>query len=284
MFTKIIPYLKLMRLHRPIGIWILLWPTLWALWIASKGVPDVKILLIFIVGTIVMRSAGCVINDVADRNFDGFVARTKDRPLATGQITTKAALILFLILCLLALVLVLQLNFFTIQLSVFGLGIAILYPFTKRITYWPQLFLGVAFSWGIPMAFAAQTNSLPTIAWWVFAISVLWALVYDTMYAMVDRSDDKKLGIKSTAILFERYDRLIMAALQIVILILLIIVGIKAHLTFMYDISLLIAAGLFGYQQYLIKDHHPQRCFNAFLNNHWVGAVVFLGIFLSFYI
>jgi 4-hydroxybenzoate polyprenyltransferase len=282
MMQKIIIYLKLMRFHRPIGIWLLLWPILWALWIAKQGTPDFKILTIFILGTVVMRAAGCVINDFADRKFDGFVTRTKDRPLASGQVSIKEAGILFFILCISALALVLQLNSFTIKLSVVALLLATIYPFTKRITYWPQFFLGLAFAWGVPMAFAAQTNHITNIAWWIFAVAVLWPLAYDTMYAMVDQTDDKKIGIKSTAILFGRYNQFIIGIIQILILGLLIFIGIQAQLKLSYYFSLAMAAGLFSYQQYLIKDHNPQQCFKAFLNNQWAGLIIFLGIFTSF--
>lgn len=281
MSSKITAYLKLMRFHRPIGIWLLLWPTLWALWIAADGIPNLKILIIFILGTVVMRSAGCVINDFADRKFDGLVARTKDRPLVSGQVSVRETLVLFLILCVMALILVLQLNLFAIKLAVIGLLLAIIYPFTKRFTYWPQLFLGAAFAWAVPIAFAAQTNQMPTIAWWIFAVAVLWPLAYDTMYAMADRADDKKIGIKSTAILFEKHDKLIIGAIQALILILLITIGIKTNLNFIYYLSLLVAASLFIYQQYLMKDNNPQKCFKAFLNNNWVGIVIFIGIFLG---
>lgn len=271
-----------MRFHRPIGIWLLLWPELWALWIASNGKPDFKVLIIFILGTAIMRAAGCVINDFADRNFDGFVARTKDRPLASGQVSVKEALLIFLVLSLTALVLVLQLNFFTIELSVIGLLLATIYPFTKRITHWPQLFLGLAFAWAVPMAFAAQLNQMPNIAWWIFATAVLLALAYDTMYAMTDREDDIKIGMKSTAILFGKFDRLIIGIIQLLILFLLIVIGIKQNLNLVYYASLVIAAGFMIYQQYLIKDRDPQKSFKAFLNNNWVGAIVFLGIMLNF--
>jgi 4-hydroxybenzoate polyprenyltransferase len=271
-----------MRLHRPIGIWLLLWPTLWALWIAGEGKPDLKILIIFMIGTIIMRSAGCVINDIADRHFDGYVARTRQRPLVTGAVTLKQAIILFLILCVMALVLVLQLNRFTIQLSIIGLLLAILYPFTKRITYWPQLVLGMAFAWSVPMAFAAQTNTVPGVGWFIYSIAVLWPLAYDTMYALDDREDDRKIGVKSTAILFANYNQLIIGILQIIILSLLTIMGLRLNLASYYYISLIIAAGLASYQQYLLKNQTPPYGLKAFLNNHWFGAVIFVGIYLSF--
>jgi 4-hydroxybenzoate polyprenyltransferase len=275
-------YLLLMRLHRPIGVYLLLWPTLWALWIAGQGRPDWKIIVIFILGVVVMRSAGCVINDIADRNFDGHVARTKNRPLITGQVTLREAKILFIILCAIALLLVLQLNIFTIKLSLIGLALAIIYPFTKRYTYWPQLILGMAFGWAVPMAFAAQLNHIPAVGWWLFIVALLWPLAYDTLYAMVDREDDKLIGVKSTALLFGRHDRLMVGLIQLVVLILLATIGWVLQLKILYFVSLLIVAGLIFYQLWLIKARDPQRCFRAFLNNHWLGLVVFLGICIGF--
>ncbi len=271
-----------MRLHRPIGIWLLLWPALWALWIAGEGRPDWKIVIIFIAGTVVMRSAGCVINDVADRHFDGFVARTKDRPLVTGQVSVRGALILFSILCLIALALVLQLNSYTIKISVVGLILAIIYPFTKRITHWPQLVLGMAFAWAVPMVFAALTNHIPFLAWLIYVIAVLWPLAYDTMYAMDDREDDRKIGIKSTAILFARHDRLMIGILQMIILILLILAGLLLKLAFTYYGSLLITMGLMIYQQILLKNHQPPQGLRAFRNNNWIGLIVFIGLLSAY--
>jgi 4-hydroxybenzoate polyprenyltransferase len=279
--NKFLNYLRLMRLHRPIGIFLLLWPTLWALWLAGHGHPDIKNITIFILGVVVMRSAGCVINDFADRNIDGLVARTRDRPLATRVVTTRAALGLFLILCLLALLLVLQLNLLTIELSVVALVLAIIYPFTKRYTHWPQIVLGAAFAWAVPMAFAAQTNTLPTTAWLLFLAALFWPVAYDTMYAMADREDDQKIGIKSTAILFGRYDRLWIGIFQLLVLALLSYVGLREHLGIIYFVALLLAASLAVYQQYLIKNRNPQNCFRAFLNNNWFGLVIFLGIFFA---
>ena len=278
---KIKQYALLMRLHRPIGSLLLLWPTLWALWIASHGKPNPFILIIFILGVLVMRSAGCVINDIADRHFDPHVARTRNRPLAAGNIKLIEAILLFIFLCLIAFILVLQLNIFTIKLAFIGLALAIIYPFTKRFTYWPQLFLGAAFAWSVPMVFSAQTQQLPMICWLIYAAAILWPLAYDTLYAMIDKPDDLKIGIKSTAILFNNYDKAIVALLQIVILILLGIIGKIANLNYLFDISLMIASSLFIYQQYLIKDRQPGECFKAFLNNNWFGLVIFLGIMLG---
>ena len=277
------PYIELMRLHRPIGSLLLLWPTLWALWFAGEGQPSVKLLIVFTMGVWVMRSAGCVINDLADRHFDGFVARTKMRPLVTGQVTVKQALVLFGLLCAVALLLVLQLNGFTLLLSIVALGLAIIYPFMKRFTHWPQLVLGMAFAWGIPMAFAATLNHLPAITWWLYAVGVIWPLAYDTQYAMTDRQDDLQIGIKSTAILFGRYDRLMIAVLQLMVIGLMGLIGVKLELNSWFFMSLGVAALLFGYQQYLTKDKDPALCFKAFLNNQWVGFIIFIGIVASYY-
>ena len=275
-------YALLMRLHRPIGILLLLWPTLWALWIAGNGKPDVLIVTIFVLGVIVMRSAGCVINDIADRNFDGLVARTKDRPIANKKISVREAFILFVVLCLCAFILVLFLNRLTILLALVGLALTIIYPFTKRYIALPQLFLGFAFDWGVPMAFAAQTNSLPAITWLVFLIAILWTIIYDTMYAMVDKEDDLKIGIKSTAILFGQMDRFVLALLQFVVLILFVLLGEILQLKIWYYFWLIFSACFFIYQQYLIKDRNPQRCFKAFLNNQWVGLFIFVGLLLAY--
>lgn len=274
-------YALLMRLHRPIGILLLLWPTLWALWIASRGKPNPFILIIFILGVIIMRSAGCIINDIADRHFDPHVSRTRDRPLAAGKIKLIEAIILFILLCIIAFALVLQLNIATIKLAFIGLALAIIYPFTKRITYWPQLFLGAAYAWAVPMAFMAQTQNLPFICWLIYLAAVIWPVAYDTLYAMVDRPDDLLIGVKSTAILFAEYDKVIVAALQIIVLILLFIVRKIAGLNYLFDISLIGAGILIIYQQYLIKERIPDKCFQAFLNNNWFGLVIFLGIVLG---
>lgn len=276
------PYLRLMRLHRPIGIWLLLWPTLWALLVASQGKPDWKITLIFFLGVIIMRSAGCVINDIADRNFDGLVERTKDRPLVLAQVTLKSACILFVVLCVLALLLVLQLNTKAILLSPIALLLAIIYPFTKRYTYWPQLFLGAAFAWAIPMVFAAVTNTIPAIAWLMYLIGVFWPLAYDTQYAMVDREDDQRIRIKSTALLFGKHDCLIVALIQINIIILLLVLGIVLKLAVYYYVSLAIAIGMFVYQYFLTKTRSPSNCFKAFLNNQWIGMIIFFGLFSNY--
>ena len=275
-FTRLRDYASLMRLDKPIGIFLLLWPTLWALLIASGGNPDPKVLLIFVAGVVLMRSAGCVINDYADREFDRHVSRTQNRPLTAGRVTTKEARVLFVILCLFAFVLVLQLNLLTVGLSVIGVLLAAIYPFLKRVTHLPQVFLGIAFGWSVPMAFAAQTGSVPQIAWLMFVATVLWATVYDTLYAMVDREDDRVLGLKSTAILFGESDRQIIGLLQVMLLISLLMIGHQAELGLVYYLGVLFAAGFAGWQQYLIRFREREACFKAFLNNNWFGAVIFL--------
>jgi 4-hydroxybenzoate polyprenyltransferase len=275
------PYIRLMRLDRPIGNFLLLWPTLWALWVAAGGLPKLDVLLVFVLGVLLMRAAGCVINDYADRDFDGQVERTKHRPLATGEVSAKQALMLFAGLGLLAFALVLTQNWLTIQLSFVGMALAALYPFTKRVTHLPQFVLGAAFGWATPMAFAAQTGELPSITWLMFGITLVWTVAYDTMYAMVDRADDLKAGIKSTAILFGRFDRLAIGLLQAFTLGLLFLVGQIQGLNEWFFLSLLLAGLLAAYQQYLIKDRDRDLCFKAFLNNNHFGAVVFLGLLLG---
>ena len=276
-------YALLMRLNRPIGIFLLLWPTLWALWIASDGNPDPLVTTVLVLGVVLMRSAGCVINDYADRNFDPRVERTHQRPLATGRITTREAIALFLILSFVAFLLVLQLNWLTVLLSFVALPLAAIYPFMKRYTYLPQVHLGLAFGWAVPMAFSAQTGELPApVAWLLLTGVVLWAVAYDTMYAMVDREDDIRIGVKSTAILFAEADRAIIAGIQATLMLVLILVGQKLEMGVFYYLGLAVAGGLTVYQQYLIKDRAPERCFKAFLNNNWFGMAVFAGIFLHY--
>jgi 4-hydroxybenzoate polyprenyltransferase len=275
-------YISLTRLDKPIGILILLWPTLWALWLASDGKPNPLVLTVFGLGVVLMRSAGCVINDYADRDFDPHVARTKLRPIAAGKVAPKQALVVFVVLCLCAFALVLLLNGFTIILSFVGAFLAATYPFMKRYTQLPQAYLGIAFGWAVPMAFAAQLNAIPAVGWLLYLATMLWALVYDTMYAMVDKEDDLKIGVKSTAILFGEYDRLIMAGLQIVIMGLLVTVGLIQNLGWFYYLGLLVATGFAIYQQTLIFHRKPQQCFQAFLNNNWFGLAVFMGIFFDY--
>jgi len=280
--TRFYQYFLLMRLHRPIGIYLLLHPTLWALWLASKGQPSLNLIIVFVLGVILMRSAGCVINDFADRKVDPHVRRTKDRPIASGAVSSKEALYLFISLILLAFLLVLQLNFFTILLSIPAVCLAIIYPFMKRYTHFPQIILGAAFSWAIPMVFSAYLNEVPLLGWWLFLTALLWTVAYDTQYAMTDREDDLKIGVKSTAIFFGKFDKLIIGILQILVLISLSLIGFDQKLSLLYQIGVLGMAGFFIYQQYLIKDRDPARCFEAFLNNHWAGLVVFMGLALSY--
>lgn len=281
-WQRIKQYAYLMRLDKPIGILLLLWPTLWALWLAKRGLPDLKILLIFTAGVLLTRSAGCIINDYADKDFDAYVTRTKNRPLASKKISSFEALSLAALLALLALFLVFMCNGLTIWLSFLGAAIAIVYPFLKRVTHLPQLGLGLAFSWGVPMAFAAETARVPSAAWFVFAACTLWPIIYDTMYAMVDRSDDVGVGIKSTAILFDNKDTILIGFLQIVFVILLAIIGLLFDLRFPYYAALFCVLCFFAYQQWLIRERAPKACFAAFLNNHWVGLTIFIGIFLSY--
>ena len=271
-------YFALMRIDRPIGTYLVMWPALWSLWLAAKGVPDIRLLLVFISGAFLMRSAGCVINDFADRHIDGHVQRTQHRPLATAVITSKEALQLFILLCLSAAVLLLFTNALTASYAVLAFLLATLYPFTKRFTQLPQVILGMAFSCSIPMAFAAQTNNVPLVALALYFAVISWVVAYDTFYAMVDREDDIKINVKSTAILFGRYDRIITALLQLIFLALLILIGHQQALGTIYFSSLLIISGLFLYQQHLIKDRSPAACFKAFLNNNFVGMAVFIGI------
>jgi 4-hydroxybenzoate polyprenyltransferase len=275
-------YSELIRLNRPIGILLLLWPGLWALWIAGEGEPPWWIVLIFIAGTTLMRSAGCAINDYADRDLDGHVQRTSARPIASGRVSPREALMVAATLALLAFMLVLLLNNKTILMSFVAVTLAALYPFMKRYTHLPQLVLGMAFGWAIPMAFTALTNQVPTVAWVLFAATVIWALIYDTMYAMVDRIDDLKIGIKSTAILFGGYDRLIIGLLQLLMLGLLSWAGLLADLGGWYWLGVGMAALLFLYQQWLIRERDPDACFKGFLNNNYVGMVLFAGIFLDY--
>ena len=277
-------YKKLMRLDKPIGILLLLWPTLWGLWLAAGGVPNWVILLIFIFGTVLMRSAGCVINDYADRNFDLHVERTRDRPLATGVVSTKEALFLAVGLSFCAFLLILNLNLLTIAMSVCALLLAASYPFTKRFFALPQAYLGIAFSFGIPMAFAAQTNDIPLIAWLLMAANLFWVIAYDTEYAMVDKSDDLKIGIKTSAITFGRFDVTGIMLCHITFIILMVAVGQIQKLGVAYYLGLGAALGLIMYQYHLIHDRKPANCFKAFLHNNWVGAIVFTSIFLDFFI
>ncbi len=276
-------YLDLIRFNRPVGTYLVLWPTLWALWLAAEGMPDIHLLIIFSLGTFLMRSAGCAINDFADRNIDGHVKRTANRPIAAGRITPKQALIFCAALCVIAFILVLFTNLKTILLSIGAVALAGCYPFMKRYTYFPQVILGAAFSWSIPMAFAAQRNELPPTLWVIFSAVVLWTVVYDTFYAMVDRDDDLKIGVKSTAILFGSDDKIITGFLQASVIFIFVLIGNQFELGYWYYIAVIGAALLFVYQQYLIRHRNRDDCFKAFLNNQWVGAIIFAGIFLHYF-
>ncbi|NNM60631.1 MAG: 4-hydroxybenzoate octaprenyltransferase [Steroidobacteraceae bacterium] len=280
--ATLLDYGRLMRLDRPIGTYLLLWPTLWALWIAGDGKPRESIFAIFVIGVLVMRSAGCVINDYADRDFDPHVARTKDRPLAAGRVSRQEALVLFAILCLVALTLALRLERKALLLALAGAFLALTYPFIKRFLSVPQLYLGLSFGWGIPMAFAAQQGRLPRIAWLLFLANLLWVTVYDTIYAMVDRDDDLKIGVRSTAILFGDSDRHIIAALQGMTLLALVFVGRQSRFGPWYWAGLVAAGAFFVRQLWLIRHREPGACFRAFLNNHYVGMSVFIGILLNY--
>ncbi|RFS20293.1 4-hydroxybenzoate octaprenyltransferase [Aeromonas dhakensis] len=275
-------YVQLARIDKPIGTLLLLWPTLWALWLAADGLPDLWTLLVFVVGVFLMRSAGCVINDYADRNFDGHVKRTAGRPLPMGKVKPREVLALFAVLALISFALVLTMNPLTIGLSFAALLLAVCYPFMKRYIQIPQLVLGMAFSWSIPMAYAAQANALPAVAWLVFLANLLWTIAYDTEYAMVDRDDDLKLGLKSSAILFGRHDKRIIGALQLLTLLILLLVGQLSELGSSYYWSLLAAAALFVYQQRLIRERAREACFQAFLNNNYVGALIFAGVVINY--
>lgn len=274
-------YIRLMRLDKPIGSLLLLWPTYWALFLSADGWPDLDILFIFTLGVFIMRTAGCVINDFADRKIDKHIVRTQQRPLATGEISSNSALVLFGLLLLIALGLVLQTNILTLKLSLIAVLLATLYPFTKRWTNLPQLVLGAAFGMSVPMAFSAQTGVVPLTAWLVFIATLVWTLIYDTFYAMADRDEDLKIGVKSTAILFAKYDQIIITLLQILLIIVLILIGNVFDLGLIYDFSLVIISFFMIYHQFLLKKRQKEEYFKAFLNNNFIGMTAFLGIFLS---
>ncbi|MGI9335248.1 MAG: 4-hydroxybenzoate octaprenyltransferase [Gammaproteobacteria bacterium] len=275
-------YAELMRVEKPIGWLLLLWPALWALWLAAEGPPGLHILLVFVAGVFVTRSAGCVINDFADKDFDPHVARTRERPLAAGRVSPREALVLFAALSLVAFALVLTLNRLTILLSVIGAALTISYPFMKRFTHLPQVHLGFAFGWAVPMAFSAVTGSVPPLAWLTYLAAIVWAVVYDTIYAMVDRDDDLSIGVKSTAILFGEADRAFIGGFQLLLLTVLAMIGVKAGLGLAYATGLVVAAVLAVYQQTLIRRREPGPCFHAFRNNNWFGMAVFAGIALEY--
>ncbi len=275
-------YGKLMRVDKPIGIWLLLWPTLWALWLAGEGTPDQGLFVVFVIGVFIMRSAGCVLNDFADRKIDPYVERTRTRPLATGAVAPLEALTLFTALGLIAIGLATMLNKQAQVLAVVGAALTIIYPFIKRYMSIPQFVLGLAFGWGVPMAFAAQTGETPELAWLVFGIALVWAIIYDTFYAMVDREDDRKIGVKSTAVLFGEVDLFVIAGLQLVMILGLLFVGFRAELGFWYYLSVACAAAMMAWHLWLARDRQPAGCFEAFLKNHQIGLVVFIGIVLHY--
>ncbi len=275
-------YGKLMRIDKPIGTWLLLWPTLWALWLAGAGHPDGGLFVVFVLGVFFMRSAGCVLNDYADRNIDPYVERTRTRPIASGAVAPAEALTLFVILALLAIGLATMLNWPAQKLAIVAAGLTLVYPFIKRYISIPQLFLGAAFGWAVPMVFAALTEETPQLAWLVFGTAVIWAVIYDTFYAMVDRDDDRRIGVKSTALLFGDTDLFVIAGLQMLMLLALVLVGVQAELGFTYYASIAIVAALMGYHQWLARDRQPAGCFAAFLHNHHIGMVVFIGIVLDY--
>lgn len=275
-------YAQLVRLDKPIGILLLLWPTLIALWIAARGWPDPLVLFVFVLGVILMRSAGCAINDYADRHIDSKVKRTKKRPLASGKITEKETLLIFISLSLMAFILVLLMNELTIWMSFGGILLAASYPFMKRYHYLPQVHLGAAFGWSAPMAYTAQANEITSVTWLIFLATILWATAYDTMYAMVDYDDDIKIGVKSTAILFGNQDKLIIAIIQALLILDLILIGHRAELSGFYYLGVTAACIFAAYQQFLIKDRKRELCFQAFLNNNWFGLVLFIGVFLDY--
>ena len=280
--TQLRNYGKLMRIDRPIGTWLLLWPTLWALWLAGEGHPDPELFVVFVFGVFIMRSAGCVLNDYVDRNIDPYVERTRTRPIASGAVLPMEALTLFAALGFIAIGLATMLNRPAQLLAVVAAGLTISYPFIKRFMSIPQFILGAAFGWAVPMAFAAQTGETPQLAWLVFGTALVWAVIYDTFYAMVDREDDRKVGVKSTALLFGDMDLFVIAGLQLVMLVALMLVGLRAELGAWYFASVALVAGLMAYHQWLAHERQPAGCFSAFLHNRHIGLVVFIGIVLHY--
>ena len=280
--TQLRNYAKLMRIDKPIGIWLLLWPTLLALWLAGDGHPDAGLFVIFVLGVFVMRSAGCVLNDYVDRKIDPYVERTRTRPIASGAVAPNEALILFVALSLIAIGLATMLNRPARMLAIVAAVLTVAYPFIKRFVSIPQFVLGAAFGWAVPMAFAAQTGQTPQLAWLVFATALIWAVIYDTFYAMVDREDDRKIGVKSTALLFGEVDLFVIAGMQLVMTAGLVLIGVRAGLGFWYFLSVAVAACLMAYHQWLARDRQPAACFAAFLHNHRIGLVIFVGILMHY--
>ena len=280
--TQLRNYARLMRIDNPIGIWLLMWPTLWALWLAGKGHPDQWLFVVFVLGVFIMRSAGCVLNDYVDRKIDPYVERTRTRPIASGAVAPAEALVLFLALSLIAIGLATMLNRPARLLAIVAAGLTIAYPFIKRVVSIPQFVLGAAFGWAVPMAFAAQTGETPQLAWLVFGVALVWAVIYDTFYAMVDREDDRKIGVKSTALLFGEVDLFVIAGLQLLMLVALTFVGLRAELGSWYFASVVGAAALMAYHQWLARDRQPAGCFAAFLHNQTIGLVIFVGIVLHY--
>lgn len=275
-------YAKLMRIDKPIGIWLLLWPTLWGLWLAGEGTPDQGLFVVFVLGVIVMRSAGCVLNDFVDRKIDPYIERTRTRPIASGAVTPVEALTLFAALSLIAIGLASMLNRYAQLLAIVAASLTVAYPFIKRYVSIPQLVLGAAFGWAVPMAFAAQTGATPALAWLVFGTAMIWAVIYDTFYAMVDREDDLKVGVKSTAILFGDVDLFVIAGLQLLMLVALLLIGFRAELSSWYFLSVAAAGALMAWHLWLARDRQPAGCFSAFLHNHHIGLIVFIGIVLHY--
>ena len=280
--TQLSNYAQLMRLDKPIGTWLLLWPTLWALWLAGEGHPDGGIFIVFMLGVFIMRSAGCVLNDFADRKIDPYVERTRSRPIASGAVAPMEALTLFVALALIAIGLAAMLNRQAQVLAVIAAALTVIYPFIKRFVSIPQFVLGMAFGWAVPMAFAAQTGQTQQLAWLVFGTALVWAVIYDTFYAMADREDDLKIGVKSTAILFGDADLFVIGGLQILMLLALILIGDMADLGAWYYTSVLVAGISMVYHQWLARDRQPANCFKAFLHNHYIGMIVFIGIVLHY--
>jgi 4-hydroxybenzoate polyprenyltransferase len=282
LITQLRNYGKLMRVDKPVGVWLLLWPTLWAVWLAGEGTPDQGLFVIFVFGVVVMRSAGCVLNDYVDRKIDPYVERTRTRPIASGAVAPTEALILFAALCLIAIGLATMLNRPAQLLAIVAAALTVVYPFVKRFVSIPQFILGAAFGWAVPMVFAAQTGGTPELAWLVFGTAMIWAVIYDTFYAMVDREDDLKVGVKSTAILFGEVDIFVVAGLQLLMFVALVLVGYRAELSGWYYLSVFIAGLMMVYHLWLARDRQPAGCFAAFLHNHYIGMVVFIGIVLHY--